>query len=140
MAIEEFEAFREVDRGPMGRGWTDLTAAEIEERDGPKAMERFALEAVAGAFEKVNGGEGFCDVRTRVLEQRDAMRLLKIAKLERMIEERDTAALRWRVKDREQLDNEARVSAARAMLLRARAELHSSSVGIRAVSAALSRA
>ena len=80
------------------------------------------------------------DEMRKEFEQRDAMRLLKIAKLERMIEERDTAALRWRVKDREQLDNEARVSAARAMLLRARAELHSSSVGIRAVSAALSRA
>ena len=26
-----------------------------------------------GAFKAVNGGEGFCDLRSRVLEQRDAM-------------------------------------------------------------------
>ncbi|KAL3925921.1 MAG: hypothetical protein SGPRY_003533 [Prymnesium sp.] len=73
MEIETFEAFREVDRGPIGKGWTDLTKEEIEERDGPKAMERFALENVPGAFKAINGGEGFCDIRERVLRQRDAM-------------------------------------------------------------------
>jgi len=36
-------------------------------------MERFALECQPGAFAAVNGGEGFCDVRDRVLKQRDAM-------------------------------------------------------------------
>ena len=73
MDIETFEAFREVDRGPIGIGWTDLTADEIEARDGPDAMTKFALEAVPGAFKQVNGGEGFCDVRNRVLKQRDEM-------------------------------------------------------------------
>lgn len=73
MEIDTFEAFREVDRGPIGAGWTDLTAEEIEARDGPDAMQRFALESTPGAFNAVNGGEGFCDVRSRVLEQRDAM-------------------------------------------------------------------
>ena len=73
MDIGTFEAFREIDRGPIGQGWTDLTAEEIEARDGPNAMEKFALETVPGAFRAVNGGEGFCDLRSRVLEQRDAM-------------------------------------------------------------------
>jgi len=73
MEIEAFEAFREVDRGPIGQGWTDLTGDEIEARDGPNALERFALEQVPGAFKSVNGGEGFCDVRSRVLKQRDAL-------------------------------------------------------------------
>lgn len=73
MEIETFEAFREVDRGPIGIGWTDLTADEIEARDGPAAMEKFALEMVPGAFFSVNGGEGFCDIRSRVLHQRDEM-------------------------------------------------------------------
>lgn len=71
--VATFEAFREIDRGPIGIGWTDLTADEIEARDGPNAMERFALEAVPGAFKAVNGGEGFCDLRSRVLAQRDEM-------------------------------------------------------------------
>ena len=73
MNIESFEAFREVDRGPIGIGWTDLTAEEIEATDGPNAMEKYALESVPGAFKAINGGEGFVDVRNRVLEQRDAM-------------------------------------------------------------------
>jgi len=73
MEVECFEAFREVDRGPIGIGWTDLTAAEIEARDGPNAMEKFSLETTPGAFKAVNGGEGFCDVAARVLKQRDAM-------------------------------------------------------------------
>merc|ERR1711991_556151 len=36
-------------------------------------MQRFALEREPGAFAVVNGGEGFCDVRERVLRQRDAL-------------------------------------------------------------------
>ena len=73
MEIQTFEAFREIDRGPIGKGWTDLTADEIEARDGPDAMLKFAMESVPGAFRAINGGEGFCDLRSRVLEQRDAM-------------------------------------------------------------------
>jgi len=73
MSVAQFEAFREVDRGPIGAGWTDLTAEEIEARDGPNAIERFALEATPGAFKDINGGEGFCDLKSRVLQQRDAM-------------------------------------------------------------------
>ncbi|KAL1508437.1 hypothetical protein AB1Y20_004541 [Prymnesium parvum] len=73
LEVATFEAFREVDRGPIGEGWTDLTKEEIEARDGPGALERFALEKVAGAFKAINGGEGFCDIRERVLKQRDAM-------------------------------------------------------------------
>ena len=73
MPVETFEEFREVDRGPIGQGWTDLTPEEIEARDGPNAIERYALETVPGAFREINGGEGFCDVRERVLKQRDAM-------------------------------------------------------------------
>lgn len=73
LEIATFDAFREVDRGPIGQGWTDLTAEEIEARDGPDAIEKFALEKRPGAFKAVNGGEGFCDLRTRVLKQRDAM-------------------------------------------------------------------
>jgi len=71
MDIEIDEAFREVDRGPIGIGWTNLTPEEIEARDGPNAIEKFALEEVSGAFRSVNGGEGFCDLRQRVLEKRD---------------------------------------------------------------------
>ena len=73
MEVETFEAFREVDRGPIGTGWTDLTAEEIEARDGPNAIEKFSLETTPNAFKAVNGGEGFCDVRDRVLAQRDKM-------------------------------------------------------------------
>eukprot|EP00966_Prymnesium_polylepis_P101636 2353636-Prymnesium_polylepis.1 len=40
MDVETFEAFREVDRGPIGQGWTDLTAEEIEARDGPNVRPR----------------------------------------------------------------------------------------------------
>jgi len=71
--VATFEAFREIDRGPIDKGWTDLTAEEIEARDGPNAMQKFAMETVPGAFKAINGGEGFCDLRTRVLKQRDAM-------------------------------------------------------------------
>ena len=46
---------------------------QIEVRDGPRAIEKFALETTPGAFKAVNGGEGFCDVAARVLKQRDAM-------------------------------------------------------------------
>ena len=73
MEIATFEAFREVDRGPIGQGWTDMTVEEIEARDGPNALEKFSLESTPGAFREVNGGEGFCDVRLRVLRQRDEM-------------------------------------------------------------------
>lgn len=73
MEIVTHEDFREVDRGPIGVGWTDLTAEEIEARDGPNAMEKFALEAVPGAFKAINDGEGFCDLRERVLRQRDVV-------------------------------------------------------------------
>jgi broad specificity phosphatase PhoE len=71
MNIETSEAFREIDRGPIGKGWTGLTAAEIEERDGPNAIARFAMETTYGAYREINGGEGFCDLRLRVLEQRN---------------------------------------------------------------------
>ena len=30
MEVATFEAFREIDRGPIGKGWTGLTAEEIE--------------------------------------------------------------------------------------------------------------
>lgn len=73
MEVQTHEAFREVDRGPIGIGWTDLTAEEIEARDGPNAMEKFSLEKTSGAFKAINAGEGFCDVRKRVLAQRDAV-------------------------------------------------------------------
>ena len=46
LEVETFEAFREIDRGPIGIGWTDLTAEEIEARDGPNAMQKFSLETV----------------------------------------------------------------------------------------------
>jgi len=72
MDIETDEAFREIDRGPIGKGWTDLTADEIEARDGPDAIQKFALCTVPGAYREINGGEGFCDLRQRVLEKRDA--------------------------------------------------------------------
>ena len=72
MQIETDEAFREVDRGPIGIGWTNLTPEEIEVRDGPDAIQNFALEKVPGAFREVNGGEGFCDLQQRVLSKRDA--------------------------------------------------------------------
>eukprot|EP00930_Biecheleria_cincta_P064500 TRINITY_DN50084_c0_g1_i1.p1 TRINITY_DN50084_c0_g1~~TRINITY_DN50084_c0_g1_i1.p1 ORF type:complete len:290 (-),score=31.62 TRINITY_DN50084_c0_g1_i1:265-1053(-) len=71
--VQMHDAFREVDRGPIGIGWTDLTAEEIEARDGPGAMEKYSLEMTPGAFKAINGGEGFCDVRNRVLAQRDAV-------------------------------------------------------------------
>ena len=71
MEIVTHDAFREVDRGPIGEGWTNLTPDEIEARDGPNAMEKFAMEEVPGAFKAINGGEGFCDLRERVLKQRD---------------------------------------------------------------------
>lgn len=48
LEVATFEAFREVDRGPIGKGWTDLTKEEIEARDGPNAIEKFALEKVPG--------------------------------------------------------------------------------------------
>jgi len=73
MDVTTFEAFREIDRGPVGTGWTDMTADEVEARDGPGALERCATQKELGAWRAVNGGEGFCDVRSRVLEQRDAM-------------------------------------------------------------------
>ena len=73
MEVATFESLREVDRGPIGDGWTNMRPDEIEARDGPNAMERYALEQTPGAFRAVNGGEGFCDVRLRVLTQRDAM-------------------------------------------------------------------
>ena len=72
MDIETDEAFREIDRGPIGIGWTDLTPEEIEARDGPNAIERCATEQTLGAWRAINGGEGFCDLRQRVLEKRDA--------------------------------------------------------------------
>jgi len=73
MPVETFEAFREIDRGPIGIGWTNLTPEEIEERDGPDAIARCANEKTLGAYRDINGGEGFCDLRTRVLTQRDAL-------------------------------------------------------------------
>ena len=103
MNVETFEEFREVDRGPIGKGWTDLSADgaacrsrdlqilargsprpvgrvsrfaaadEIEARDGPDAIEKFALETRPGVYREINGGEGFCDLASRVLAQRDAM-------------------------------------------------------------------
>ena len=44
MEIGQHEAFREIDRGPIGKGWTDLTPEEIEARDGPRAIWRCATE------------------------------------------------------------------------------------------------
>ena len=44
LPVEEFEAFREIDRGPIGTGWTDLTPEEIEARDGPDAIWRCVHE------------------------------------------------------------------------------------------------
>ena len=44
LPVEEFEAFREIDRGPIGTGWTDLTPEEIEARDGPDAIWRCVNE------------------------------------------------------------------------------------------------
>jgi len=73
MTVETFEAFREIDRGPVGIGWTDLTPEEIEARDGPNAIERCATEQTLGAWKAINGGEGFCDLRARVLGERDAL-------------------------------------------------------------------
>ena len=73
MTVETFEAFREIDRGPVGIGWTDLTPDEIEARDGPNAIERCATEQTLGAWKAINGGEGFCDLRARVLGERDAL-------------------------------------------------------------------
>ena len=73
MPVEPFEAFREIDRGPVGPGWTDLTPEEIEARDGPDAIWRCANEQTLGAWKAINGGEGFCDLRARVLAQRDAL-------------------------------------------------------------------
>ena len=73
MPVDTFEAFREIDRGPVGIGWTDLTPEEIEARDGPNAVERCATEQTLGAWKAVNGGEGFCDLRARVLGERDAL-------------------------------------------------------------------
>ncbi len=73
MDVTTFEAFREIDRGPVGTGWTDMTADEVEARDGPGALERCATQKELGAWRAVNGGEGFCDVRKRVLDQRDAL-------------------------------------------------------------------
>ena len=72
MDIATDEAFREIDRGPVGTGWTDLTPEEIEARDGPNAISRCANEQTLGAWKAINGGEGFCDLRKRVLEKRDA--------------------------------------------------------------------
>ena len=73
LPVEEFEAFREIDRGPIGTGWTDLTPEEIEARDGEGAIWRCANEQTLGAWRQRNGGEGFCDLRARVLAQRDAL-------------------------------------------------------------------
>jgi broad specificity phosphatase PhoE len=73
MDVLTFEEYREIDRGPIGKGWTDLTAEEIEARDGPNAIEKFALCTTPGAYREINGGEGFCDLRSRVLGRRDAM-------------------------------------------------------------------
>ena len=47
MPVEEFEGFREIDRGPIGTGWTDLTPEEIEARDGEGAIWRCADEHTA---------------------------------------------------------------------------------------------
>jgi len=71
MDIATDEAFREIDRGPVGIGWTDLTPEEIEARDGPNAISRCANEQTLGAWKAINGGEGFCDLQKRVLEKRD---------------------------------------------------------------------
>ena len=38
MDISTSDAFIEIDRGPIGTGWTDLTPDEIEARDGPGAI------------------------------------------------------------------------------------------------------
>ena len=67
MDIATDEAFREIDRGPIGDGWTNLTPEEIEARDGVGAISRCANEQEYGAHRAVNGGEGFCDLRRRVL-------------------------------------------------------------------------
>ena len=73
MPVEQFEAFREIDRGPIGLGWTDLTPEEIEARDGEGVLWKCANEQTLGTWKKINGGEGFCDLRARVLAQRDAL-------------------------------------------------------------------
>ena len=48
LPVEEFEAFREIDRGPIGIGWTGLTPEEIEARDGPDAIWRCVNEQAPG--------------------------------------------------------------------------------------------
>jgi len=48
LPVEEFEAFREIDRGPIGIGWTGLTPEEIEARDGPDAIWRCVKEQAPG--------------------------------------------------------------------------------------------
>lgn len=67
MAVQEFEAFREIDRGD----WADLTPEEVEERWGEGSVLRCAQSPTWDR--SINGGEGFCDVRARVLAQRDAL-------------------------------------------------------------------
>lgn len=69
MEVETFDAFKEIDRGE----WANLTPDEIEAdpRWGEGAILRCARAAEWGPAE--NGGEGFCDVRARVLSQRDAL-------------------------------------------------------------------
>lgn len=52
------------------------TAGKREEKgDTHRGEEELSVppDLVAGAFKAINGGEGFCDIRERVLRQRDAM-------------------------------------------------------------------
>ena len=66
--IATYELFREIDRGPIGTGWTMLTREEIAEKWGEDAFDRSCNEA---DFGRTFGGEGMGDLKERVLTARD---------------------------------------------------------------------
>lgn len=66
--VETYELFREIDRGPIGTGWTMLTREQIAEKWGDDAFDKSCNDPEYG---RTFGGEGMGDLRERVLTARD---------------------------------------------------------------------